>query len=132
MTRVEVVPASTAGQEPATAPAPRNEVVLLGRVSAAAQERELPSGDLLATFRVVVDRPPSRRPAPSGARLPTFDALTCVAWSARVRRTAASLSVGDVVEVTGALRQRYWRAGGGLGSRTEVEAHTVRRVARGG
>jgi single-strand DNA-binding protein len=109
---------------------PRNEVLLVGRVSTAAEERQLPSGDLLVTFRVVVERPPPRRPAPEGVRVPTFDALTCVGWSARVRRTASTLVVGDVVEVTGAVRQRYWRGGAGLGSRTEVEALTLRRLVR--
>ncbi|HVM26090.1 MAG TPA: single-stranded DNA-binding protein [Mycobacteriales bacterium] len=118
------------GEERATAP--RNEVVLVGRVSAAAEERELPSGDLLVSWRVVVDRPPPRRPTPEGVRLPTSDVVVCVAWSTRVRRTAASLSVGDVVQVTGALRQRFWRAGGSLGSRTEVEVETLRRLARAG
>jgi single-strand DNA-binding protein len=109
----------------------RNEVLLVGRVSAVPEERELPSGDLLASWRVVVDRPPPRRPAPEGVRLPTVDTVTCVAWTSRLRRTVAGLSPGDVVEVTGALRQRYWRAGAGLASRTEVEVASVRRLSRG-
>lgn len=108
----------------------RNEVVVVGRVSAAGQERELPSGDVLVGWRVVVDRPPPVRPAPEGVRLPTSDTLWCVGWSARVRRTAAALAVGDVVEVHGSLRQRYWRAGNGLAGRTEVEVGSLRRLAR--
>ena len=107
-----------------------NTVHLVGRVSAAPQERELPSGDLLVAFRVVVDRPPARRGAPDGVRTPTVDALACVAWPARTRRAVLALQAGDVVEVRGALRQRFWRAGGTLGSRTEVEAEQVRRVRR--
>ncbi|MDT7548546.1 MAG: hypothetical protein QOE84_940, partial [Actinomycetota bacterium] len=42
----------------------RNEVALVGRVSAPAEERVLPSGDVLLTWRVVVDRPPPRRTMP--------------------------------------------------------------------
>jgi hypothetical protein len=38
--------------------------------------------------------------------------------------------VGDVVEVTGALRQRYWQTGTSLASRAEVEVLSARRVAR--
>jgi single-strand DNA-binding protein len=110
--------------------AARNEVLLVGRVSATAEERELPSGDVLAVWRLVVDRPPPRRPAPPGVRLPTSDTLVCVAWSARLRRTAAGFSPGDVVEVSGSLRQRYWRAGSSLAGRTEVEVSSLRRLSR--
>lgn len=110
---------------------PRNEVLLVGRVSAAPEERELPSGDLLSSWRLVVNRGPSRRPLPDGVRSPTIDTLACVAWTAKLRRVAAALEPGDVVEVTGALRQRYWRAGAALASRTEVEVLTLRRLSRG-
>ena len=113
-------------------PASRNEVLLVGRLTVAAEERELPSGDVLVAFRVVVDRPPPRRPVPEGVRVPTVDSVACVAWSAGQRRTALALEPGDVVEVRGAVRQRFWRAGTGLGSRTEVEVAGLRRVARGG
>lgn len=109
--------------------APRNEVVLVGRVPAAPEERELPSGDVLVTWRLVVGRPPGRRP-PEGVRATTVDTLDCVAWSAATRRAAAALLPDDVVEVTGALRRRFWRAGAGAASRCEVEVSSVRRVSR--
>lgn len=51
MTRAAVV------QEEAWAPAAVNEVRLVGRVSADVEQRELPSGDLLVSVRVVVGRP---------------------------------------------------------------------------
>lgn len=108
----------------------RNEVLLVGRVSAPAEQRELPSGDQLVLWRVVVDRPPPRRPLPTGVRTATVDALDCVAWSAAARRTARSLQRGDVVEVTGALRRRFYRTGAGATSRTEVEVDAVRRLVR--
>jgi len=40
-----------------------NEVLLIGRLAAEPVRRELPSGDTLVSFRLVVDRlPPPRRP----------------------------------------------------------------------
>lgn len=109
----------------------RNEVVLVGRVSGVPEQRELPSGDVLVSWRVVVDRPPppARRAAPS-RRPPTIDTLDCVAWSAAARRTAAGLCDGDVVAVEGALRRRFWRGSGGAASRTEVEVAGLRRISR--
>jgi len=116
------------------AEAPRNEVVLVGRVSAAPVERELPSGDVLLTWRVVVDRPlesGAKRPIrESERRTPTVDALECVARVAGVRRTVASWSEGDVVYVEGAIRRRFWRGPGGLSSRHEIEVRTARRLRK--
>lgn len=108
---------------------PCNDVRLVGRVPAAPEERELPSGDRLVTWRVVVERGPGR-PAPPGVRAPTVDTLDCVAWTAPLRRVARGLLPGDVVEVRGALRRRFWRAGAGAASRCEVEATHVRRLNR--
>ena len=109
--------------------APRNEVLLVGRVPAVPEERELPSGDVLVSWRVVVGRPPGRRP-PEGVRATTVDTLDCVAWSASARRAASALAPDDVVEVSGALRRRFWRAGAGAASRCEVEVTSVRRISR--
>ena len=115
---------------PGAAAAGCNEVRLVGRVSGRPEERELPSGDSLVAWRVVVDRPATGRRPPAGVRSPTVDTLDCVAWSAGLRRTARGLRDGDVVEVSGALRRRFWRTGAGAVSRTEVEADRVRRVSR--
>lgn len=106
----------------------RNEVVLAGRLAAAAEERMLPSGTPLVTFRVVVDRPPPPRQAP--VRTPTVDTIDCVAATPTVRRTVLGWLPGDVVELNGALRRRFWRAGTGAVSRTEVEVSRARRLAR--
>jgi single-strand DNA-binding protein len=104
----------------------RNEVVLAGRLAAPGEERTLPSGDLLVTFRLVVARPPAAR-APGR---PTVDTIDCVAWGAGVRRSVLGWTAGDVVEVTGALRRRFWRGNSGPTSRTEVEAMRAKRLAK--
>lgn len=108
----------------------RNEVHLVGRVSGVPEERALPSGDALVSWRVVVDRPALRRPPPAGVRPPTVDTVDCVAWTGSVRRTARGLVSGDVVAVEGALRRRFWRAPTGSSSRTEVEVEGLRRLSR--
>jgi single-strand DNA-binding protein len=107
-----------------------NEVTLVGRVSAPADEKTLPSGDVLLTWRVVVDRPSPRRAAPEGTRLSTVDAIDCVAWPAGIRRTAAGFGAGDVVRVEGSLRRRFWRTPAGLQSKYEVEVAATKRLTR--
>lgn len=89
----------------------------------------LPSGDVVCSWRLVVDRPPATR-RDGAARTVTVDALDCSAWTTGLRRRAVALQVGDVVEVEGALRRRFWRGAGGASSRTEVEVSALRRVAR--
>lgn len=108
----------------------RNEVMLVGRLAASAEERTLPSGDVIATWRLIVDRPRGGRPVPQGVRISTVDTLDCVAWTAGTRRAARSLAAGDVVSVAGALRRRFWRTGAGAVSRCEVEVVTVKRLTR--
>lgn len=107
--------------------AERNDVVLAGRLSAPPEERALPSGDVLVSFRVVVGRPPETR---TRSRAPAIDTIDCVAWTAGLRRTVLAWTAGDSVEITGALRRRFWRAGGGAASRTEVEVLRARRLAK--
>ncbi len=103
-----------------------NEVRLVGRVSQQPERRVLPSGDEVWTFRVVVPRPAAARSRQS------IDALECAAWSARARRSVSAWSADDVVEVTGALRRRFFRAGGGAVSRVEVEMSSGRIIRRAG
>lgn len=108
----------------------RNEVALVGRMAAAPQERTLPSGDVLLSWRLVVDRPPPRRSPPEGVRLPTIDTLDCVARLGSVRRVAGRFLLGDTVRVEGALRRGFWRAGSAGASRCEVEVAAVKRLAK--
>jgi single-strand DNA-binding protein len=106
----------------------RNEVLLVGRLAAPPEERELPSGDALSTFRLVVDRPPPARGA--GPRGATVDTLDCVVRGGRLRRAAQGWRSGDVLEVQGSLRRRFFRTPSGTGSRYEVELVSARRVSR--
>jgi single-strand DNA-binding protein len=101
----------------------RNEVRLVGRVAAAPVERELPSGDTVVTVRLIVDRDRSAA-ARSAQRVDTID---CVAWTARVQRTVCRWEAGDEVEVSGALRRRFFRVPEGPRSRFEVEIAAARR-----
>lgn len=101
-----------------------NEVRLVGRMADAAATVELPSGDQLVSFRVNVDQAPG---SPTRQRV---DSLECSAWTARGRRSALGWRPGDVVEVTGAVRRRFYRSGGGTGSRVEIEVSGGRLIRR--
>ncbi|HEY0952157.1 single-stranded DNA-binding protein [Nocardioides sp.] len=120
------VPPGRARESAAEAWTAANEVRLVGRVSRPPERRELPSGDEVWTFRVVVPRVRSERSRQS------VDALECAAWSARARRSVRGWSAGDVVEVSGALRRRFFRAGGAASSRVEVEMTGGRVIRRAG
>lgn len=111
----------TAKSEAAAGPTHVNSVSLLGRLAADPEARDLPSGDLLLTFRVVVDRSDSVE----GQRR-QVDTIDCAAWTARVQRTVRSWSAGDVVSVEGHLRRRFRRSAGGAVSRVEVEVTKAR------
>jgi single-strand DNA-binding protein len=111
------------------APPGANEVRLVGRVSADPAAQELPSGDQVVTLRLVVPRPRPRAGAPPGAAVDTID-VAC--WTARTRTAALRLGAGEHAEVSGALRRRFFRAGGAAVSRYEVEATAVRRARTAG
>ena len=112
----------------------RNEVLLCGRLAAAAEERELPSGDRIVTLRVVVARSQAatrRRQPVEGPKRATVDTIDVVCWTAATRRTALRLRADEVVEVEGALRRRFFGGPSGRQSRYEVEASAVRRASGG-
>ena len=121
-------------QDEPGAPPALNEVALRGRLSAPAEERTLPSGDVIVTLRVVVPRegPVARRPTGvTEVRRAPVDTIDVVCWTARTRRATLRLDAGDFVEVGGALRRRFYGGPAGRQSRYEVEAASVRRVAKG-
>jgi single-strand DNA-binding protein len=106
-----------------------NEVRLAGTVSGEPERRVLPSGDELCVVRVVVPRV-TVRPRPDGGRGQSVDVLDCCAWEARPRRAVGGWRPGDQVEVSGALRRRFYRARGVTESRVEVEITSARLIRR--
>lgn len=115
-------------REPDDSEVPANEVRLLGRLSAAPATVELPSGDVLMTFRISVPRAPTAGRAPSSGQ--RVDSVPCTAWAPRLRRSIATWRAGDLVEVVGAVRCRFYQAGGATRSRVEVEASAARIMRR--
>ncbi len=112
-----------------------NTVMLSGRVSNDPEERVLPSGDRLWTCRIVVPREEMEtRARSSGRKPPSVDVVDLAAWSGRARRALRGWRAGDMVSVEGALRRRFYRAGGQTASRVEVEVtagRVLRRAASG-
>lgn len=102
-----------------------NEVRLVGRASMTPVERVLPSGDTIVSLRVVVKRPA----VPHDGRT-RVDAIDVVCWTARARRSAKAVRLDETIEVSGALRRRFWRGRAGVASLCEVEATRVRRLRR--
>jgi len=105
---------------------PINDVHLVGRVSAEPLRRDLPSGDVLVTVRVVVPRPPLARPV-EGRKPASIDTIDVACFSGPTRRSAGAIRIDDTVEVWGALRRRFFRTGASVQSRYEVEATRLRR-----
>ncbi|MEP7034880.1 MAG: single-stranded DNA-binding protein [Dermatophilaceae bacterium] len=103
-----------------------NEVIVSGRVSGPPEQRELPSGDTVVQLRVVVARSESRPKA--GRAGATVDTIDVACWTKALQRKAVRLKPGDLVEVHGALRRRFWRSVAGPASRYEVEATAVDRL----
>jgi len=101
---------------------PRNEVFLQGRVSSEPVEKQLPSGDAVVEFRIVIDRPRSR------SKKREVDTLDIAVWLAKQRRRALMLAPDDWVAIDGSLRRRFWRAPTGVASRWQVEASQLRRL----
>jgi len=106
-----------------------NEVRLVGRLAAAPEQRQLPSGDVLVVFRVVVSRADvgGRRGARAG---PSVDTIDCACWRGDVRRVVSGWHAGELVEVRGALWRRFWRGPTGPASRCEVVVLKARRLSR--
>lgn len=118
----ELIMATTTAEPATSTPATVNEIHLVGRVSAIADERDLPSGDTVRTFRLVVSRLAKR------GRKGAVDVIEVACWTAATRRTIDRVGLGAMAEVTGSLHRRFFRTPGGPASRYEVEARTIRRA----
>ena len=108
----------------AMTPGSFSEATVVGRLGARVDQRELPSGDTVTIFTVVVDRP-ARERGPTGGHV---DSIACQTFRAGVARRLDSLAAGDWVRVDGTLRRRFWRSGAGLGSAMEVDVRRLERV----
>jgi single-strand DNA-binding protein len=106
---------------------PGNLVRLRGKVSTSPEERALPSGTSIVTMRLSVPREPS--PMTEGSRQ-TADWVDCSAWGRKTRRTVSGWRAGDLVELEGALRRRFYRGASGTATRLEVEILSGRLVSR--
>ena len=95
-----------------------NDLLLRGRVSNEAISKELPSGDKVVEFRLIVTR--SERTG--------VDTLDIAAWSTKVRKIALSLEADDWVEVSGSIHRRFWQSPAGVASRWQVEADEIVRI----
>ena len=113
--------------EPARQVEAGNAVRLRGKVSTPPEERSLPSGTTIVTLRLSVPRDVS--PMTEGSRQ-SADWVDCSAWGRKVRRTASGWRAGDVVEIEGALRRRFYRGASGTATRLEVEVLSGRLVSR--
>ncbi|GAB4004380.1 single-stranded DNA-binding protein [Nocardioides ultimimeridianus] len=102
-----------------------NEVRLLGRLSGEAVDRELPSGDVIVVARLVVPRPDDGR-----QRRQSVDVLECSAWAPRAQRAMRGWREGDLVDVRGAIRRRFFRVAGQTAARVEIEVSSGRLVRR--
>ncbi len=105
-----------------------NDVRLIGRLSGAPTVRTLPSGDEFTVWRLVVERSGA---AANNSRAPSVDTIDCAAHKRSVQRLAAKWASGDVLEINGALRRRFWRGAQGLASRYEVEVSDAKRLRAG-
>jgi single-strand DNA-binding protein len=95
-----------------------NDVLLRGRVSQEAIEKQLPSGDKVVEFRLIVTRD----------RQSGVDTLDIAAWSTKSRRSALSLVADEWVEISGSIHRRFWSGPAGLASRWQVEAVEISRM----
>jgi single-strand DNA-binding protein len=95
-----------------------NDLMLRGRVSATATTKELPSGDKVVEFRLIVAR--DKREG--------VDTLDVGAWSSKSRKFALTLKPDEWVEIQGSIHRRFWQSPGGLASRWQVEAAEIVRI----
>jgi len=95
-----------------------NDLLLRGRVSAPATTKELPSGDKVVEFRLIVSR----------AEREGVDTLDIAAWSAKMRKIALTLEGDEWIEVSGSIHRRFWQSPSGVASRWQIEAAEIVRL----
>lgn len=115
----------------------RNEIVVVGELIAPVEPRCRTDGREVLTFRVAVRAPTtspgadSRAPdAGEGGAAGRRDTLDCVVISTAMRRRLELYHPGDIVELSGALRHRFWSTAGRVQSRYEIEVSSLKRRTR--
>lgn len=103
-----------------------NEIVLIGRLSGEPEWKPLPSGGRVVVWRLIVEHPAARSPQDS------IDTIRCVAFQPAVQDGMTAWRHGDLIEVRGSLRHRFWRGPTGPRGLYEVEAATAIRHPSGG
>ena len=102
-----------------------NEIVLVGRLSGAPEWKPLPEGGQVAVWRLIVEHRDARSPQDA------IDTIRCVTYAPSVQEGIRDWRHGDVVEVRGSLRHRFWRGPDGPRGLYEVEAAIAVRRSRG-
>ena len=95
-----------------------NDVLLRGRVSAQATTKEMPSGDKVVEFRLIVSR----------EHREGVDTLDIGAWSAKSRKVALTLKSEEWIEIVGSIHRRFWQSPTGVASRWQIEAAEIVRL----
>lgn len=140
-------PTAAAGRSraPRADPVHRNTIAIVGDLLGPVEPRVRADGHEVLSFRVSVRLPvteagaaaaagerrdagagPRRESTPPGRR----DVLDCVVATPILRRRLEQYQPGDVVEVDGALRHRFWNASGRVQSRYEIDVQRLKRLAR--
>lgn len=95
-----------------------NDLLLRGRVSAPATSKELPSGDKVVEFRLIITR----------TEREGVDTLDIAAWSSKSRKIALTLEGDEWVEISGSIHRRFWQSPTGVASRWQIEAEEILRL----
>jgi single-strand DNA-binding protein len=93
-----------------------NEIVLVGRLSGEPEWRALSDDRQVAVWRLIVEHRDARSSQDG------IDTIRCVSYDPTIQAGIRRWSHGDVIEVHGALRHRFWRGPTGPRGLYEVEA----------
>jgi single-strand DNA-binding protein len=105
-----------------------NDVSLVGRLSDTPLVKTLPSGDLMMLWRLIVDRPAAERRTPKRV----VDTINCVTFDDRLFGQAREWRPGELLEIHGALRRRFWPGGSACDVAVRRADVLVRRTAPAG
>ncbi|MER7369755.1 single-stranded DNA-binding protein [Nonomuraea wenchangensis] len=101
----------------------RNEVLLVGRLSAEPEDHTLPSGDTATKWRIIVRRHRRQR---RGATL--TDSVPCVTFSPETADVVRGLKPRDYLQVIGSFRCRVFGPAGAKTWKYEVEVTSAKPV----